>query len=163
MNTLDTILLSLTSSFVSYCGPSLMSVASPRTDLVRFMLLRRWLMLACGVRETSDKKCVAMKQGSHRQGSHRRALSVTRITKYTKRQVNAKKSVDVKCAGPPWNPNWPKGIIKWVQVIMELFWHNVRWPTQFVCPNSDTICPNNDVCGQDVDRFLKLGNFASTT
>ena len=75
MNTLDTILLSLTSSFVSYCGPSLMSVASPRTDLVRFITLR----------ETSDKKCVAMKQGSHRQGSHRRALSVTRITKYTKR------------------------------------------------------------------------------
>jgi hypothetical protein len=42
MNTLDidTIFSSLlTSSFESYCGTAFMSVASARTDLVRFMLL----------------------------------------------------------------------------------------------------------------------------
>jgi hypothetical protein len=44
MYTLDTLLLVLTSSFESYCAPALMSAASPRTDVVRFMLL----IDACG-------------------------------------------------------------------------------------------------------------------
>jgi hypothetical protein len=39
MYTLDTLLLVLTSSFESYFAPALMSAASPRTDVVRFMLL----------------------------------------------------------------------------------------------------------------------------
>ena len=29
-------------------------------------------------------------------------------------------------------------------VVLEGFGHNVRRPTQFVCPNSDSVCPNSD-------------------
>ena len=31
-----------------------------------------------------------------------------------------------------------------VKVPRSRFGHNVRRPTQFVCPNSDSVCPNSD-------------------
>jgi len=33
------------------------------------------------------------------------------------------------------------------------FGHNVRRPTQFVCPNSDTICPNSDSVRPNYDKI----------
>ena len=36
------------------------------------------------------------------------------------------------------------------------FGHNVRRPTQFVCPNSDTICPNSDKIYLTIVTFIFL-------
>ena len=46
------------------------------------------------------------------------------------------------------------------------FGHNVRRPTQFVCPSSDTICPNSDkiycyflLINEKRDSFLPSGSW----
>ena len=39
------------------------------------------------------------------------------------------------------------------------FRHNVRRPTQFVCPNSDTFCPNKDKIYLTVMTFRFLSLF----
>jgi len=36
------------------------------------------------------------------------------------------------------------GVVVCVSSSRSRFGHNVRRPTQFVCPNSDSVCPNSD-------------------
>ena len=43
------------------------------------------------------------------------------------------------------------------------FGHNVRRPTQFVCPNSDTICPNRNLIGPNKDKIYDSDVYISFT